>query len=195
MVDIFPPRGMPGQMAENWARNVEDRVIAAEEAIKTQGQNADGDNRSMASQVQQLTDLVNSMPLVRSSASRATGFGITASYATYASVSIVVPAGKTSMSIMAIGSGAALDATTGGVTTAYGRCFVGSDFGGEFPASKDAGASQVNNVITATQSGSYAVSPGSTISIGFQMYGLNGSAFPARPSNFAQVSVVATFSS
>ena len=194
MVDIFPPRGMPGQTAENWARSAENRIISAESAITTLEQNSAGDNRAMASQIQQLTDLVNSMPLVRSAASRATGFGITGSYGTYASVSVTVPSGKRSMSIMVIGSGAVLDATTGGVTTAYGRCVVGSDVGGEFPASKDAGASQVNNVITATHAGSYAVAPGGVITIAFQMYGLNGSAFPARVSNFAQVSVVATFS-
>lgn len=194
MVDIFPPRGMPGAVAENWARASESRTIALENGLKALEQASAGDNRSLASQIAQLTNIINSMPLPGVAGTRATGFGITGSYATYATVTLPVPNGKTTMNAMCIGSGAVLDATTGGLTTAYGRCIIGASTGGEFPAAKDAGVSQVNNIITASHTGSFAVTPGSLITVSFQMYGLSPTAFPARPSNFAQIAVQAVFS-
>lgn len=185
---------MPGPLPENWARVVEERHIELETAVRAQQQASDGDNRAMASQIAGLAAVINAMPLVSIQGVRNGGFGISSSYATYATVSFIVPAGKTTMNVMCIGSGAVLDATTGGITTAYGRCVIGSSVGGEFPASKDAGASQVNNVITSSHTGTFSVVPGSTIVVAFQMYGLSPTAFPARPSNFAQLSAQAVFS-
>lgn len=194
MVDMFPPRGMPGQVAENWARVSENRTMALETGLRALEQASAGDNRSLASQIAQLTNLVNSMPLSSATGARATGFGISGSYATYVSANLTVPSGKTTMNVMCIGSGAVLDTTTGGLTTAYGRCVIGAAAGGEFPAAKDAGVSQVNNIITASHTGTFPVVPGTVITVAFQMYGLSPTAFAARPSNFAQIAVQAVFS-
>lgn len=192
--DVFPPRGMPGPVPENWARQVEDRVSSVETGLVQLQQNSSGDNRNMASQVEQLAALVRALPIQRSDNWRVGGIGITGTWTTYAAGGFQVPPGKTTASILAIGTAAVVDTTTGGLTTAYGRCVIGGSIGGESPAAKDAGASQVNNVITATHAASFPVIPGATLTFGLQLYGLNGSAYPARPNNYAQIAVVATFS-
>lgn len=165
----------------------------AERRVTAQEQNSAGDNRSLAAQIQQLSATIAQIPISSSANSRAEGFGITGGYVMYASILIPVPQGKTTASVLCVGSGSAVDATTGGLTTAYGRCVIGASTSGAFPAAKDAGASQVNNVITATHASTFGVVPGSTILVGFEMYGLNGAAYPARPTNFASISAVATF--
>lgn len=184
--DVFPLRGMPGQTAENWARSAEDRIIELEKLVESLSQSVAGSNRALASQIAMFPGIV-------SDNWRNENFGLGGSFANVVSGTITVPPGKVRASILAVGTGSAVDATTGGLTTAYGRCVIAGVAGGSSPAAKDAGASQVNNVITATHALTFGVTPGTTLSVAFQMYGLNGSAYPVRPTNFGQIAVVATF--
>lgn len=199
MTDVFPRRDLPGA-ADDWGRKVEDRTIGNEQGLSQLQKSVQAQNRNTASslsvlsnQINNLQLVVNALPFQTTSNSRATGFGITGSYATYASDTITVPDGKTQVSVLCIGSGAVLDTVTAGLTTSYSRIVIAGSAGGETPAAKDAGATFVNNVLNASHARSFSVTPGSTFAVAFQMYGLNGSAFPAQPANFAQIATIATF--
>lgn len=140
-----------------------------------------------------LSGQINAIPLQVTSNVRAAGFALTGAYANCVTDSIIVPEGRTRANLLCIGVGTALDTTTGGATTSYGRILIDGAIGDAAPAAKDAGATFVNNVIHATFARSFDVTPGSSISVALQMYGVNGSAFPAQPANSAQLATIATF--
>ncbi|QIK61793.1 hypothetical protein G7068_16130 [Leucobacter viscericola] len=144
--------------------------------------------------VAEVVSLVKNLPVTVSSSNAVTNISINASWVTKATLTLEVPADKSRVSILATGAAEALDRTTGGVTVAYLRLVVDSSTSRQFSASKDAGATVVNNVMSGTHSRSYAVTPGSTITVSVQCMALNGSAFPANAANFAQVTALATFS-
>jgi len=126
--------------------------------------------------------------------SRYTGFGLTAGgWLSYAAKTITVPAGKTVAQVTALGHASALDTVSGGVTTTEARIIINGDVSGVFPAAKDAGASVVNNVLSATHVAEFAVTPGQQFIVSLQLHPLNPSAFPPQPANFAQVVADALF--
>lgn len=199
MTDVFPRRNLPGT-ADVWGREVEIRVAGAERSAEINAQSLQALNRSLASsvtilseQVSGLAEVIAALPYQVAQDRRESGFALSGSYADKVSDTILVPPGKTSVSVMCIATGAALDTTTGGLTTAYGRVVINGQIGGASPAAKDSGATFVNNVITSSFALTFGVTPGDTVTVSFQMYGLNGSAFPAQPANFAQIATVATF--
>lgn len=149
--------------------------------------------QAQGDQILALAQVVAAIPRAVTSDARSTGFALSGSYVSRVTDTITVPEGKTSVSVLCVAAGAAVDATSGGVTTSYGRIVINGAAGGDNPAAKDAGSSAVNNVINATSAASFAVTPGSTFQVAFQMYGLNGAAYPARPANFAQIATIATF--
>lgn len=145
--------------------------------------------------VERLAAAVAAIPITLSDAVRETGFALTNAFVTYATATLVVPAGKTQATIVGLGSATALDMTSGGLTSSVARILIGSSTSGEFPASKDAGASVVQNVLSAQHSRVYGVNPGGTITIELQIKALNPLPFTAQPSNFAQITALGTFSS
>lgn len=143
--------------------------------------------------VDKLAAAVAALPITSAKSATATGFGISNTYAQVASVQFTVPEGKTKAAVTVILNGAVLDMSTGGVTVAYGRANFGGALSQEFSASKDAGASVVNNVINGAYTYNANVTPGLTYAVDFEMRALNGSAFPASAGNYALVTIVVTF--
>lgn len=121
------------------------------------------------------------------------GIGLAGGWGTYASVVLPVPAGRTKLQVLAIGTAAVLDQTSGGLTTSYGRILIDGVASREFPAAKDAGATLVNNVITATSAAVIDVTGRADISVQFQLMPLNPAAYPPHAQNFAQLAVVGSF--
>lgn len=136
---------------------------------------------------------VDSLPVSNNVSGSATNFAVTGSYVTYATATFTVPLNKPNASIFVIAQASILDTTSGGTTTSYGRIVFNGTNGRDFPAAKDAGASIVNNIITASAGYKVVLVPGATYTMSFQLYGLNGSAFPARTSNFATINASLTF--
>ena len=124
---------------------------------------------------------------------QASGIGLSGGFNTYASVLLPVPSGKQRLQVMAIGTAAVLDQTSGGVTTSYGRVVINGSASREFPAAKDAGATVVNNVITATATSVVDVAGMESVTVLFQLQPLNPAAFPAHAQNFAQLAVIGSF--
>lgn len=111
---------------------------------------------------------------------------------------ITIPEGKTRVVFTAVGNVAALDTTSGGLAIASafievnGNGFVWSS--PVVPAAKDAGASNVNNIITPVlgfeQSG---LIPGQSFLVNLQVSATNPSAFPTQSSNYATIAMTAIF--
>ncbi|GAA3581016.1 hypothetical protein GCM10022198_00130 [Klugiella xanthotipulae] len=154
-------------------------------------QQADGSQQAQA--VRRLAEAVAAIPIMGTGTASASGFALASGWPTLASVSVPVPAGKTVATCFALGVGAALDATTGGVTSLSGRVVIHGEAGVAVPGTKDAGASQVNNVITASHSRTISGVSGS-VTASVQMSPLNATAFPARPGNVAQITLFVSFS-
>jgi hypothetical protein len=85
------------------------------------------------------------------------------------------------------------DQTSGGLTTSYGRILIDGVASREFPAAKDAGATLVNNVITATSAAVIDVTGKASVAVAFQLQPLNPAAFPPHSQNFAQLAVIGSF--
>lgn len=200
MVDVFPRRNLP-PLAEQWGRDVESRVVSLERGTETNAQGLAGQNRNTASslsviaqQIQALTDVVNAIPIQITSIDRTTNISATSgSFVTKASVTVTVPDGKTTASVLGIGAARITDTVTGGLTSSDARVVISGDAGGSFPAAKDAAVAQVINVLNAQHARTFSVTPGSTFTVDIQVSALNPSAFPANAANFAQISAIATF--
>lgn len=195
--DVFPPYNLPDE-AVPWGREVQKRVIAGEDSEVQLTQKVDnglrataGQLSALADQINGLSDVINALPVTITETSQFTGGGLTGSYTTVASVTIPAPTGKASASVTAIGNAAYLDTVTGGLTTSYMRILINGVVSLDFAASKDAGATQVNNVLSGTYSTRLLSPLGVTVDL--QARGLNGSAFPPSFSNYANLTALVTF--
>lgn len=169
------------------------RIISLERRLRDL-ESPSGTQRNLT--VARLADTVARMPLLQMTVDRSSGFGLSSGWNTVVSTTLTVPDGKARAQVIAIGTGAAVDAGasgTGGLTSCYGRVQIGGQSSGDFPPAKDHGASAVNNVMTATLTREYSVTPGQTLNFSMQMQPLNQAAFPVMPANFAQIAVLAVF--
>jgi hypothetical protein len=126
----------------------------------------------------------------------ASGFSLAATL--YVQFNIPIPTDMDFVSIFILGHVEALDMTSGGAAVA--RAFLevsGSALlwgRGPFSASKDAGASVVNNIITPITGFSQAVAPGTSLLVSMNVSATSGAPFTAQPSNFAILQAFAIFS-
>lgn len=144
--------------------------------------------------VAKLQDAIAAIPITLAATVRASGFGLAAGWNTYATTTLVVPAGKTSAAILGIGAAMALDKTSGGLTSANARILIDGAASGDFPAAKDAGASVVANVMNAQHSRALTdLVAGATITVAFQISPLNPAAFTPDAGNFASITALGSF--
>lgn len=144
--------------------------------------------------VAKLSALVAAIPITLATTVRASNFGLGAGWNTYATTTLVVPAGKTSAAILGIGAAMALDKTSGGLTSASARILIDGAASGDFPAAKDAGASIVANVMNAQHSRTLTgLVAGATITVAFQISPLNPAAFTSDAQNFASITALGSF--
>lgn len=170
-----PPGGDFGPIAEEF-RKLRKRIADLETASGTQ--------RAQA---------VRRLPFQDVKVGQASPIALSNGWNTYATVNLAVPEDRTRLQVLAIGTAAILDQTSGGVTTSYGRILIDGVASRQFPAAKDAGASQVNNVITATSAAVVDVTGKTSIVVALQLQPLNPAAFPSHPQNFAQLAVIGSF--
>lgn len=185
MINQMPAMNLSPE-ATPWGRAMQERVVAGERELE----------RLRASVENSLT-LVNAtianIPIVTIASNSSTNFSLSSTFTAKASVNIPVPPGKTAARVVAVGGLAAADGTSGGVTTAYARIVIAGMPSVTFSAAKDAGASVVNNIITPSSGATLGVQ-GGAIPVSLEAFGENGAAFPAFTSNYAQLTVIATFS-
>jgi len=179
-----------------WVREVESRIQNLERDSERNNNAGDNANKGQNSTMAQLSEQIRALPIPVGQYQIETGFGL--STTVFVQTTIYVPPGKTKMTLTAIGNVAALDMTSGGAAVAQATIEVnGSDFlwsSPVIPASKDAGASVVNNIITPAlgfQQGGLV--PGNSFFVALSIFATNGTAFPANSQNYGTLTVNCIF--
>lgn len=91
--DVFPRRNLPPE-SEEWGREVEDRIYAAENSNETSGQSLDGLGRAssatliqLAQQIQEVQALYDALPVANQATTTTSNFANPSGWTTIASVS------------------------------------------------------------------------------------------------------------
>jgi len=205
--DVYPRRNLPGT-SEDWGRALETDVVGTKKALEIVGQNIGAQNRATAASLQELSrqivslyETIDSIPVTVADSDTVSPISSTTlAWVTKATVNLTVPENKTSCVLFAGASLALLDTVTGGIAAPpYARILVESTTAlpipNGVPATKDAGASNVNNVVSFSGTHSLSVTPGDTVTVELQVQVYHASAYgTASSSNFATLAVQATFS-
>jgi hypothetical protein len=184
-----------------------DRLASVEGAVGRLGIDLKASNKGLAAalaavgkQVAALAGVVAALPIMASAANTASPVNAnTSSWATKASVTIPVPTSKTTASLSTIGSVALLDTVTGGIAAPPSARFLieGTVYPitNGVPASKDPGASSVNNVVPLGPAATPNVPGQSSIPVALQVSVPHATAYATNSSsNFATLSAQAIFS-
>lgn len=186
----LPPPSQP------WGRSVDERISSLERSVTLSNVNLANTILQLNSSVQLLSEQVSNLPLPVGYFAEQYGFGLAGPIRVQQT--IIVPAGKTRVVFTAVGNVAAVDMTSGGVAVASayieanGPGFIWSS--PQVPASKDSGASAVNNIISPVlgfEQGS--LTPGSNFLVSMTITASNPSAFPPNAFNFGTVALTAIF--
>lgn len=194
MVDFAPIRWIDaalGRNSQQWRRQIEGAIDDLRRDNFRRGQSELNANKSQNSSARLAGDNVRSLPVVRGYFTRIDAFGLPSSALVQ---EMIVPEGKTKVVLTAVSNVSVLDTTSGGVAVAFGRITVENVQSPLVSASKDTGASQVNNVIVpAIGVQLQSLTPGSTIKLTLTINATNNAAFPAQLQNFATVTITAIF--
>ena len=195
MTVFMPPINMDDH-ATPWAKAMQERMDDVELAASRSTNEGLNANSTQAATLNTLAKQITALPIPTGWFQQKNGFGLTAEY--FVDQVIPIPAGKSTVVLTVIGNVSALDMTSGGVAVAQATIQVGGNgFVWSTPnvtASKDAGASIVNNVITpAVGFQQTGLVGGSNITVSMSLTATNPSAFPANASNFATLTVSAIF--
>lgn len=189
----FPSTNLD-RLSRPWTRFVEQFLQDQNRQNEREEADALNVNKSQAAAAQRLAQTIRSMPFVVTGQGSTTGFGLVAGWNVVSTVVISHPQGWERLSIAAIGGAAAVDATTGGLTLCEARIVIGGSSSPIFAPAKDAGASQVNNILSPNfgVSNVVAVAGGSTTCT-LELRPQNSGAYPVRPGNYSSLTVVSTF--
>lgn len=185
----LPPGSQP------WKRSVDNSIAELQSGNQRSFQDMNNSLMALSNTVKVLGDQITALPVVRVYGDTSNNFALTGTWDDYAAFSFLVPAGKVKVQAFVTVNAAALDTISGGAAVAYGRINFGGVLSNQFPASKDAGASVVNNVISGTHYYNSNVLPGGRYTMKFEMYGTNPSAYPIQSQNFAVISANISFTS
>jgi hypothetical protein len=182
----LPPGSQP------WKRHVDKQLEDHTTAIARSNQDIANAISGLSNTVQVLGEQIKAFPIVRVLGNTQEGFTLNGTFQSIARVSFYVPAGKTKAQVFVSADATALDTVSGGLTGAEGRINWSGLVSHTFSASKDAGASAVNNLVMGSHFYNVNLIPGARYTIAFEMRGLNPSAFPAQKQNYANINVVIT---
>lgn len=195
-----PRRFKPANLSREstpWGREIEQAIEEHDRELYRRGQGEENANKGQNSSMKRLAATVAALPVPTAYYQRADGFSL-AGPLYLQQTGIPIPPGKTKVALTAIGNVAALDTTSAGVAVARASIEVnGNGFvwtSPTMPASKDAGASAVNNIITpALGFQQEGLVPGETFLVSLNVTATNGAAFPTTASNFATLAITAIF--
>jgi hypothetical protein len=192
---VTPPMNLPLESAP-WGRDKDLRIESLEREMARRASGEENSNKTQNATLQSLAAQIIALPVPAGYAAKRTGFSLAA--AVYVDQVIPIPANKTRVVLTAIGNAQALDMTSGGAAVAYASIdVVGSGFVWSTPvisASKDAGASVVNNILTPAlgfeQGG---LVPGQTFTVTLSLSASNPAAYTAQAQNFGTLTIAAIF--
>lgn len=205
--DTLPRRNLPTE-AEQWGRALEGEVKGAQTAITGLDQDLRGLNRytaaslkGIANQLQKISETIEALPVTTADSEVVTAISSsTLGFVTMATGTLTVPENKTQAVLFMSGTIALLDTVTGGIAAPpYARFLVQSSetlpTASGVPATKDAGASSVNNVVSLSATSTLTgLTPGASVTVELQVEVFHASAYATgSPSNFASLAVQGTF--
>lgn len=188
---VTPPAYDLPPNSQDWKRYVDAMQAKHEADINALKLSSDNAFQTLSTALTLVQSQVGTQPLVRTYGETRYNIGASSAFETKALVSFRAP--RPFGQVMVIAHGVVLDTLTSGVTVAYGRIVLDGQISPEFPATKDSGASQVNNVVVASARFNMNYTVNKTYEVAFQMRGLNGSAYPVNAQNFAAITVLATY--
>lgn len=181
--DIFPRRNLPGS-ANNWGREVEDRIYSLESGVDGQKTNLKSENRASASTLQELArqivqvrentealaNAIKAIPKPYLSQNSAEAFTLTSGWNTVVETSIVIPEDVTNMSLVVYGSGQIVsETTTQNVETSYRIVVPGIGESPPAPGPWSLGYGDFRTVLVPSYGWTATVFPGQTITAQFQI--------------------------
>ena len=198
--DVFPRRNLPGE-AEEWGREVEDRIRGVEYGATSQKTGLSSQNRASASssqelarQIQSLQRAYDSIPKPRQNSGTATAFSLSAGWNTVLSVSLVAPVGVNRLELLAMGSGQIVSTTTTTTVESSSRLnLVGTGESPYAPGAWYIGSGDYRTIMAPSYSWSITVLPGQVITVEFQVYPEDSAAYPGNANNYAVLSLLGTF--
>lgn len=190
-LDVYPPRNLPGS-SEEWGRVVETRVDSNSEGLQGVRDSLQGLNRSTASSLQELARQIQALPVTATNTVTDKGFAGAGAMTVRLTMTLTVPPGKSQATVFAVGNAAVVDTGgTGGLPVAYMDLQIDGETSPQYSASKDHGATAINNVL----SGAFSRTVGgkSSIVVNLRIGSTNASAYPAMPGNYGNLSVIAVY--
>lgn len=202
--DVFPPRNLPGP-AVPWAREMESRVVGLEKGALASGQDLNNSNRTtaavtseLARQLNRLEDfledleeLYRSIPKTYQTTNRTTGFASSETWVTVNTIPISFPDGSNHVEISAFGAGGMEYAGNNASATLQGRMVIRNGSGPYVTADELYSASGWTAILTPQNTRS--LDGEDDFNVEFQVRAENSSAYPADSRNYANLTVIATF--
>lgn len=205
--DVFPRRNLPGD-ANNWGREVEDRIYGLENGVDGQKTNLKSENRSSASTLQELSRqivqlrenqealdaAIKAIPKPLLSQGSAQNFTLGSGWTTVASTSITVPEGATMMTLLVTGSGQIVsDTTTQNVETSYRIVVPGIGTSPAAPGPWAVGYGDFRTVLVPSYGWTATVFEGQVITAQFQVTAEEPGAYATpNPLSYAVITMDAT---
>lgn len=207
MSDVFPRRNLPGD-ANNWGREVEQRIYDLENGVSGQKTNLKSENRATSSTLQELArqvlqvreavtalnELVKAVPKPLLSQGSAENFTLGSGWTTVATTSITVPEGATMMTLTVLGSGQIVsDTTTQNVETSYRINVPGIGTSPAAPGPWAVGYGDFRTVLVPSYGWTATVFAGQVITAEFQVTAEDPGAYSTpNPLSYAVITMDAT---
>lgn len=205
--DVFPPRNLPNPSVP-WGREIEKRVVDLEKGSQSAKDDLNNGNRTtaavtseLARQLQSLEevlegleDLYQAIPKTHQQTNRTENFSADVQWTTVNTISIVFPEGSDHVEVSAFGSGGmSFDHENQGLATLQGRMVIRNGSG---PYVQADGFSTVGGWLSIlTPQNTRSLDRGTTtgFDVEFQVRAEDSASFPAHVDNYANVTVIATF--
>ena len=199
MTDVFPRRNLPPE-AEEWGREVENRIYQAENGYDVSSQNLAGLDRSSSStldnlalQIQEVQRIVNLIPVARQSRNNSSGFAVPTAGAWNSVISTSVSFSEAgTFSLSAISSGQLVQGSGSSLLGASYRLVTSTgDTSATIPGSYAfSGGNSVNN-FQINSGWTVPVSAGSNFSVTLQCNPASG--WPGGTGSYAVITLYGTF--
>src|SRR5690606_29397805 len=202
--DVFPPRNLPAP-AVPWAREMESRVISLEVGALASGQDLNNSNRTTATVTNELArqlylledfledleELYRSIPKTYQTTNRTAGFASSETWVTVNTIPISFPDGSNHVEISAFGAGAMKYADNGTLATLEGRMVIRNGSGPYVYADEFYVAGGWMSILIPQNTRS--LDGEDDFNVEFQVRAADSSAYPADSRNYANLTVIATF--
>lgn len=182
----LPPESQP------WAREIERRVQQLELYSERAAQDVKNSFKSLNSSMTLLNEQVLALPMILTAGSANTGFGLGSGWNPITQITVSKPESRTIARVFAVGGAAAVDTTTGGLTTCSARILINGVASPTFEPAKDAGASAVNNILTPMYT--RTISPiNESVVVRLELNPANATAFPSMPGNYGVLNIIVSY--